>query len=82
MNAIETIRQRISAKATKIHCCQQFQQNKLFQMTKQDSTGVWKTVMLKMFVQTLKRQIDFCQICGAILLNAVKACGWGSLKKI
>ena len=35
MNAIETIRQRITAKATKIkrysNRCRQFQQNKLFQ---------------------------------------------------
>ena len=35
MNAIETIRQRVSAKATKVrrynNRCQQFQQNKLFQ---------------------------------------------------
>ena len=47
-------------------------------MIKQDSTGVWRTVMLKMLVQTLKRQLSFGQICGAILLNTVKACGWGS----
>ena len=80
MNAIETIRQRISAKATKIkrynNRCQQFQQNKLFQ---NDQTRFYRSLeMLKMLVQTLKRQLSFGQICGAILLNTAKACGWGS----